>query len=313
MGRDQSGFLKRFKISFLGEADWLLNMRITRDRKKKLIFLDQQAYVENLLEELQMDDCKVVPHPGAQDPISKRDCPSTREQQEKMRNIPYRHVVGSLMYLTHTSRPDINHAVHRVAQFSQNPGPSHWRAVKQILRYLAGTTNLGLLFDGRNSQTSSSSSTSHSDLSLPSLTAFADANWAGCTDTRRSTTGWILRLGNGCIIDWNCKLQHTVALSSCEAEYMAMVAAIQAIIWTQKLLKELNLPPQSIHCSSVTPIGTSTALLYGDNKSAIAMSKNDVDHSRSKHIDIRYHFIRDEISSGRVVLKWIPSISRYTY
>lgn len=296
----KDAFFRRFKITFLGEADWLLNIRITRDRARKMIFLEQRAYVENMLEELQMDECKTAATPAAQDRLSKDQCPATPAELEAMKGIPYRRAVGLLSYLSNITRPDIRHAVHSVAQFAQNPGPAHWRAVKQILRYLAGTAHLGLRFDGRVS--SSVSASSDSDLQLPSIRAYADADWAGCPDSRRSTSGWLLWLGQGCLLDWSCKRQETVALSSCEAEYMAMASAVQAVCWARNLLSELGLSPPSTQGEAAT-----TALICGDNKSAIAMSRNDVHHSRSKHIDLRYHFIRDEIRSGRVQVEWVPS------
>jgi hypothetical protein len=284
-------FFRRFKISFLGAADWLLNMRITRDRKRRILILDQRAYVDNLLEELRMDECKPASHPGSQDALSKQHAPATPEEAEEMRRLPYRRAIGLLTYLANTSRPDVAHAVNRVAQFSQNPGPAHWRAVKQILRYLCGTSQLGLKFDG-----SGKNGTVSMDAGLPPLVSFADSDWAGCPDTRRSTTGWLLCLG-GCLIDWHCQKQPTVALSSCEAEYMALSSAVQGVMWTRKLLGELGL----------TDSESSSTLLHSDNKSAVAMARNDVLHNRSKHIDIRYHFIREEITAGRIHLQWIPT------
>ena len=117
-------FFEKYKIKFLGEADWLLNMRITRDRPNRLLWLDQQAYTESFLEEMNMSvgECRTVAHPGAQDELSKAGCPRTEAETERMKRIPYRRVVGLLIYLASTSRPDISHAVNLAAQFSQNPG-----------------------------------------------------------------------------------------------------------------------------------------------------------------------------------------------
>jgi hypothetical protein len=145
----KQSFFDKYKIKFLGEAAWLLNLRITRDRSRKLIWLDQQAYVETMLEELQMDECRPVEHPGAQESLSHSGCPLEGSAEAlEMKSVPYRRIVGLLIYLAKTSRPDISHAVRVCAQFSQNPGAIHWRAVKQILRYLAGTRHFALFFDG---------------------------------------------------------------------------------------------------------------------------------------------------------------------
>ena len=320
-------FNDKYKIKFLGEADWLLNMRIIRDRTNKLLYLQQRAYVESMLEEMNMDECRIVSHPGSQEELSRADCPTSEDEIAFMRRIPYRRVIGLLTYLYRTSRPDIAHSVHLCAQYSENPGAKHWRAVIMILRYLSGTKEYALKFDGKlvsqpiqtatnstqhngdsHSVTRSHIASSHPSpsspfpISLP-LTAYTDASWGNCKDTRRSTTGWLLRLGN-CWIDWCSEKQDTVALSSCEAEYMAITSITKAIIWTRNLLNEMGI---GVCAHGGVSNNTQTTCIYSDNKSAIAMGINDVHHKRSKHIDIRHHFIRDEIGRGRIVLRWIPS------
>ena len=273
-------FEQRFKIKFLGGADWVLSMRIRRDKQGRRLYVDQQAYVDTLLEEMHMDESHAVPTPGAQQPLSKQQCPQNEDERASMSVVPYRRTVGALMYLANTSRPDIGHAVHSVAQFAQDPGQVHWQAVKRILRYLCGTAEYGLVFDG----------------SIPlQLQVFADANWAGCIDSRRSTSGWLIMLG-GSVIDWSCKRQDTVALSSCESEYMAISSAVQGVLWTVSLLGELGIAQQS------API-----MVRNDNKSAIAITQNDVMHGRSKHIDIRHHFVRDEVLRRTVHMQWIST------
>jgi hypothetical protein len=301
----KQAFYQKFKIKFVADADWILNMRITRDRKKKLLWLDQEAYIDTMLEDLQFDQCKISDHPGAPEELSQLGNPSTEEEARMMKMIPYRRAIGLLTYLSNTSRPDIAHAVNLCAQYSQNPGAIHWRAVKQILRYCAGTSKHALMFDGQTKKqqivdTSYSSSSSPSSLQLA---AFSDSNWGNCPDTRRSTTGFILSLG-GCWIDWNTHKQVTVALSSCEAEYMALCAATQAIMWMRNLLKELGIN----FSGTDSPNNSSLSVpLYCDNKSAIAMGKNDIMHNRSKHIDIKYHFIREQIEKGTISIQWIST------
>ena len=237
-----------------------------------------------------------------------------------MRRIPYRRVVGLLTYLCRTSRPDIAHSVRLAAQYSENPGAKHWRAVIMILRYLSGTRDYALCSTGNNSshhlqpplQTPISTCTnSQSTLcivaSIFSVSAFCDASWANCPDTRRSTTGWLLRLEN-CWIDWCSEKQDTVALSSCEAEYMALTAATKAVLWARNMLAELAMlggpatgasfphpliprPQQQSHFNPSIHLHH-----LRRQQSAIAMATNDVFHKRSKHIDTRHHFIRDEVA-----------------
>lgn len=303
-GRVKEAFFAKFKITFQAEADWLLNMRITRDPSRNRLMLDQQAYVETMLEDLGMDDCKPTNHPGAQEELSMKNNASSESDLAQMRNVPYRRAVGLLMYLSNTSRPDITHAVGMVARYANNPGPAHWRAVKAILRYLSGTSDYGLLFES-SSDSSSSSSSSSIVSSKILLTAYADADWGGCKDTGRSTTGWVLKFGNS-IIDWSSKKQQTVALSSCESEYMAISEATQAVVWAKNLLHELGLQPLDARDTNqhTAPLHHHSLEVYNDNKSAIAMAHNDVHHKRSKHIRLRHHFIREAVSSGLIALKW---------
>ena len=300
-------FFSRFSIKFLGDADWLLNLRITRDRATRRLYLDQRAYTESMLEELQFDQCTPLSHPGAPEELTRAGCPTSDEERLAMREIPYRRAVGSLAYLANTSRPDIAQAVNLVSQFSQNPGPVHWRAVKAILRYLRGTTQFALVFQA--SETAEQTPAQHS--SPHPVSIWCDANWAGCKDTRRSTSGYLLRFA-GCWIDWRCHKQETVALSSCEAEYMALTDAATEARWIRTLLAELDSVTHTTRDRTrddtrTPPLIPAIPILHCDNQSAIALAQNDVHHSRSKHIDLRHHFIRDEITAGRITLQWVAS------
>lgn len=350
-------FFEKYKIKFLGEADWLLNMRITRDRSNRLLWLDQQSYVESMLEEFGLDESRAVAHPGTPEELTLNGCPSTPEEVSKMKRIPYRRIIGLLTYLANTSRPDIAHAVNIAAQFSQNPGEIHWRAVQHILRYLCGTTKYALLFTAEhntissmskygasmthsstvsqhflNSNSSNSFSSSPPQIITPSdptfhLIVHTDANWGQCKDTRRSHTGWCMHLGS-CLIDWEVQKQHTVAHSSCEAEYMAISSGARGIQWVQQLLAELGLinyrassyvsssdssssssssPSSSYASSSSFHSSSPIPLILCDNKSAIQMSTNDVQHKRSKHIDIKYHSIRELIERRQITISWVQS------
>jgi len=298
-------FAEKYKIKFLGEADWFLGMSIVRDRKSKLLWLHQKSYAETVLEEFGMEECKGVSSPGAQGELSKQQCPTTAEEIEAMRKIPYRQAVGSLMYLVNCTRVDMAHDVQLVAQFAQNPGADHWRAVVQILRYLSNTAHYGLQF-GATASAAPSASSAAASVSVPSsnsaLIVFADANWGSCRDSRRSTTGWLIQLCGGWI-DWSCKKQETVALSSCEAEYVAASSASAGVTWTVQLLREIGFMDWIYGGAQLSPI----PVLFSDNRSAIAMAQTDSLHSRSKHIDIKHHFIREQVDRKFIALQWIST------
>jgi hypothetical protein len=283
-------FDAKYKIKFLGESGWLLNMRITRVKDKQQIYLDQESYVNEILEQFKMDQCAPVSTPSAKTRMSLLDCPTTDSQKELMMKIPYRGAVGSLMYLSNSTRPDIAFAVRTAAQFCNNPGMIHWQAVKQIFRYLRGTANYGLKYQGSPTSGTSNEFT---------LIGYADADWAGCLDTRKSTTGGVITMGhNNNVVDWLCNKQKTQALSSCEAEYMATGATLQSMMAVQSCLQELGLRGTG---------ETMVLKIRNDNQSAIAICKNDVLHNRVRHIDIRHHFIRDHVNNKTVELQWIPT------
>jgi hypothetical protein len=188
----------------------------------------------------------------------------------------YRSIIGSLRYLVHT-RPDIAFAVGYLSRFMETPASDHLVAVKHLLRYIAGTLNHGCVYlrgDGEE------------------LTGFSDSDHAGDKDTRKSTSGVLFFLGSS-PISWQSLKQKVVATSSCEAEYIAAATAACQGIWLARLFgKLLN--------QKATPF-----ILYIDNKSTISLCKNPVMHDRTKHIDLRYHFIRDRVEKGMVVVEFV--------
>ena len=185
----------------------------------------------------------------------------------------YRSIVGSLRYLCSTI-PDISLSVGMVSRYLEAPAEAHWVAVKKILRYVSGTLNHGCCYK-------------QGGAAAPEVISYSDSDHAGDLDDRRSTTGVVFFL-NSSPITWTSHKQKVVAVSSCEAEYMAAATAACQGVWLCRLLGGLT---------GDTP---TRAKLRVDNKSAIALSKNPVHHDRSKHIDIRYHFIRECIEDGKV-------------
>jgi Reverse transcriptase (RNA-dependent DNA polymerase) len=271
----------KYKIRDLGEVEWILQMKVTRDRTSRTLILDQERYIEKILDQFKMTQCKQVDTPASAEKLSSQDSPTTVEEQLAMREKPYMNLVGSVLYAAITTRLDIAYAVNLVSRFMQNPGEAHWKASKRILRYLHGTKKTGLVFKSNGSK----------ELSIE---AYSDADWGGDQDDRKSTTGFVITI-NGSVVSWLSKKQSTVALSTAEAEYMAISATVQEVNWIKQLLVELELPvklPVKLLC---------------DNQAAIQISTNDVNHSRTKHIDIRHHFVRESVKNKEVDLSWIAT------
>ena len=255
---------RKYKMKDLGELHWCLGMRVTRDRKKKTIKLDQAKYIGDVLKRFNMTECKPVATPAEPSVKLTKNTGSTNS------NVPYMSAVGSLMYAMVGTRPDIAFAVGAVSRYASNPGDEHWRAVKRILRYLKGTAEKGLLFSGSTTSVG------------VNVIGYSDADWAGCHDDRRSTTGYLFQLG-GAAISWSSKKQKTTALSSTEAEYMALAATIKEAMWLRSLLREAGFPQKK------------PTVIYEDNQSCMLFSKNPGKHDRTKHIDIRYHYVREQV------------------
>ena len=192
----------------------------------------------------------------------------------------YQSAVGTLMYVMLGTRPDIAYAVGIVSQHCTNPNGHHWTAVKRIFRYLAGTRGLGILYGGGARSK-----------------GFCDSDWGGSSD-RRSTSGYVFML-NGGAISWASRKQPTVALSSTEAEYIALTQATKEVLWLRSLFYEIGAPK---HAQEISQISS-------DNQGAIALAKNPGFHARSKHIDIQYHFIREhtDTDTGTITLEYCPT------
>lgn len=280
--KDQIG--RRFKIKDLGAIAQLLGLAIEYNRDARTLRLSQTRYVEESLQRYGFDDSRTHPTPlGSGVKLSKDDCPTTSSEIEAMKDYPYQSLIGTLMYAMLGTRPDIAFAVGTLSKFSSNPGKVHWDQAVHVLRYLAGTKGYGLEFNG------------NTDVDMSSLIlGYTDSDWAGDTDTRRSTSGYVF-LMCGSAISWSSKLQTSPALSSTEAEYMACTRAAQEAIWLRQLLEQLGFEQ-----TNPTP-------LLGDNQGAIALAKNPGDHPRTKHIQLRYHFIRFAISDGQITLDYIPT------
>ena len=267
---------KQFEMKDLGAAKQILGMRIKRDTNSRTLLLSQDKYINKVLSRFNMQNAKVVSTPlGVHFRLSKEQSPKTEEERAYMAKVPYASAIGSLMYVMVCTRPDIAQAVGAVSRYMNNPGKLHWEAVKWILRYLRGTTSKELCFKGGDMV----------------LTGYVDADLAGNVDIRRSTTGYVYTLG-GTAVSWGSQLQKRVALSTTEAEYVAVTEASKEMVWLQSFLEELGKKQED-------------NVLYCDSQSAIHLAKNPSFHSRTKHIQLRYHFIRSLLEDGILKLEKI--------
>jgi hypothetical protein len=238
--------------------------------------MQQSQYIKKLLSKFRMEDCKTACLPlSTSVKLMKED-----NMSQKVDPKLYQSLVGGLLYIAIGTRPDIAVAVNTVAQFSSCPNTSHMTAAKQILKYLKGTMELALCYNDSYVENG--------------LYGYSDANWAGDSDDRKSTSGHVFLFAGGAV-SWFAKKQPVVALSTAEAEYTALSFAVQEAVWLRRLLKDLGIEQQN------------PTVIKEDNQGCIAMIKNPVSHTRTKHIDIKYHFNREAYQNGIVTLEFCPT------
>jgi hypothetical protein len=282
--------VRRFDAKDMGPSKWILGMRITRNRAARTIDLDQELYITKALEKYGLAECKIADTPEV---VGAAQQESSAQQQKPVDRQRYMEIVGTLMYAAISSRLDIAHAVHYLACFMLAPTELHMAAAERVLRYLAGTKEVGLRFGSRNGDRDAAVGSRGWQNVQVDICAYSDADWANNKADRKSVTGWVAKL-NGDPVSWASKKQRTVALSTCEAELYAKAAAIQEVLWLRGLMKELGL---------YTTAGT----VHGDNQSAIAVAKNGIKGERTKHVDVKYHFVTESVERGEVQLKWVST------
>ncbi|KAL2254482.1 UNVERIFIED_CONTAM: Retrovirus-related Pol polyprotein from transposon TNT 1-94 [Sesamum indicum] len=276
----QNDLSNNFEMKNLGDAKKILGMDIHRNRKRFSILLNQKSYIHSVLKRFSMENSKPTSVPlAAHFQLSKDQCPKTSSEKDKMSKIPYSNVIGSIMFLMVCTRPDIAYAISCLSRYMSNPGPPHWEALKWLLRYLRGTDNIGINF-------------SKFSVSV-NLIGYVDSNYANEKDSRKSTTSYIFTLCGSCI-SWKSQLQHIVALSTTEAEYIATTEAFKEAIWLEGLVKEIGFLKNRL-------------TVFSDSQSSIQLCKNPVFHDRTKHIDVRFHFIRDIVSKEIIKLEKVRS------
>uniref|UniRef100_A0A2N9GNZ7 Reverse transcriptase Ty1/copia-type domain-containing protein n=1 Tax=Fagus sylvatica TaxID=28930 RepID=A0A2N9GNZ7_FAGSY len=270
----------KFEMKDMGPANYVLGIRISRDRDSKLIYLDQENYLEKVLKRFKMENCRPVSTPVSKGTIlNKSMCPTNKTELEEMKDVPYAQAVGSLMYAMTSTRPDICYAVGLVSRYQSNPGKAHWQAVKRIFRYLQMTKNMKLCFG----------------LDELEIKGFTDADFAGDTDDRKSTSGYVFLFG-GTAVSWLSKKQGCVAKYTMEAEYIACSTAVSNAVWIKRFVDSLKLDMQD---RSVN--------VFCDNKSAISLIKSGANSSKGKHIDVNYHYIQDIVERGEIKVHFVPS------
>lgn len=276
----KSHLSREFEMKDLDEVKKIFGMEISRDRRLGRLYLTQKEYLSKVLKRFGMNEkTKPVSTPLAPHfKLSASLSPKNDAEREYMTKVPYANAVGSLMYAMVCTRPDISQAVRVVSRYMHDPDKEHWQAMKWILRYILNTVDVGLVFE-------------RDEKIGQGIVGYCDSDYAGDQDTRRSTIGYVFTLAKA-PVSWRSTLQSTVGLSTTEVEYMAVTEAVKEAIWLHGLLDELGIGQKSIkvHC---------------DSQSAIHLAKNQVYHARTKHIDVRYHFVRKILEDSTILLQKI--------
>ena len=261
---------ERFKMKDMGELKYILGINVKQG--SQCVFLNQQTYVEQMLDKYGMGNCNPASTPAATDlKLIKEDGSKSVDQSK------YQSMIGSLLYLAVGTRPDIAFAVGAVSKFNSCPTESHLTAVKRIFRYLKGSSQMGIKYSGSNV-----------------LVGYADASWGSDHDDRHSTSGVVFFSANG-PISWLSKRQSTVALSTAESEYVALFSSVKEAVWLKQLFEDLGE-------SQSNPI-----YINCDNMSALAIANNSKSNKNVKHMEIKYHYVRETIESKVVATKYCPT------
>jgi hypothetical protein len=266
---------QEFSMTDLGPLHHFLGLTVTRHPDG--FHLSQRQYILEVLERAGMTDCK-----PCSTPVDTSGKLSGTEGQSVTDPTHYQGLAGALQYLTFT-RPDISYVVQQVCLHMHDPREPHYMLIKRILRYLHGTLDHGLHLRPTDVST---------------LVAYSNADWVGCPDTRRSTSGFAVFLGDN-LVSWSSKRQPTVSRSSAEAEYRVVANTVAETTWLRQLLQEMHLPLKR------------ATVVFCDNVSAVYLSSNPVNHQRTKHIEIDLHFVRERVAVGAVRVLHVPTSSQY--
>ncbi|KAJ9545765.1 hypothetical protein OSB04_025472 [Centaurea solstitialis] len=279
----KSWLSKCFQMKDLGEAAYILGIKIYRNRSKRLIRLSQSTYIDKILKKFRMDESKKGFIPMQHGIVlSKTQCPVSSQDQDKMKSVPYASAIGSIMYAMLCTRPDVAYSVSVTSRYQQNPGEPHWVAVKNILKYLRRTKDMFLVFGGSEDEIS--------------VNGYSDASFQTDRDDFRSQSGYVFTLNRGAI-SWKSSKQDTIADSTTEAEYIAASDAATEAVWLRNFLSDLR-----VVASVSRPID-----IFCDNSGAVAQAKEPREHHKSRHVLRKYHLIREIIGRGDVRICKIPT------
>lgn len=267
---------KTFEIKDLGEPNIILGMQIKRNREKGVLTIDQYSYIENLLDKYGMKDCYTIQSP-METGLKLKKSETTINQ-----NIPYQSLVGALMYLVQGTRPDIAYPVHYLSQFNKCYNETHWKHLKRILRYLKFSKNICIKYSKNENY---------------KLRGYCDASWNPHYDGK-SVTGYMFFMGDG-LVSWRSCKQNVVTMSTCESEFIAMCESIKEANWLKNLLTEMELEGEFLEENKIK--------LYCDNQAAIKLAQNGQYCKKSKHINLKYLYIRQEIEDGKYDVSYMPT------
>ena len=246
-----------------------LGMRIVYEREKKVLKVDQSAYISDMLKRFGMADAKPTATPL--DVSTKLQKTSAGIQADSHLQMRFQRLVGSLLYAAQLTRPDIAFALSVLSKFNVNPSNEYWNAAKRVLRYLAGTCNMCLVYR---------------DSTEKNVVGFCDADYADDRDDRKSISGYVFLLA-GAAVTWNSKKQATVSCSTTEAEYVALSHAAREAQWLRMLTAEL--------------FGDDGAMvIMCDNKGAVDFSVSARHHVKLKHVDVKHHFVKDLVATEKL-------------
>ena len=266
--RFKKSMMNEFSMTDLGGMKYFLGVEVIQGEQG--IFINQQKYAEEILERYGMESCNSVRNPIV--PGHKLTRPGAGENVDP---TTFKQLVGSLRYLIVT-RPDLIYSVNLVSRYMEQPNEQHMLAAKRILRYVRGTTELGIQYKRQGEK---------------KLVAFVDSDYAGDSDDRKSTSGYVFMLGGG-VVSWASKKQPIVTLSTTEAEFVSAAFGACQAVWLRNVLEEMGSSQED---------GT---VMFCDNSSTIKLSKNLVLHGRSKHIHVRFHFLRELVKDGVIGLNY---------
>lgn len=266
--------MKRFSMVDLGDIKLFLGIRV--ERTENSITIDQISYLQSVLQKFNMSECKAIKTP----------LPNKIDYQalncDEYFEAPCKNLIGCLMYVMLCTRPDLCASLNILSRYQRQNNKELWKCLKRVLRYIKGSIELKLTYVKTSNY-------------VELLIGFVDSDWGADENDRKSTTGFLFKIFESCTIAWSTKRQNSVAASSTEAEYMALFEGVREALWLKSLLVSINI-------NITTPI-----LIYEDNNSCRTIATNPINTKRTKHIDIKYHFSREQVENNNIILKYIPT------